>query len=613
MNILNIQNISMDLGDRMLFEDISLGVQDQEKIGIIGRNGCGKSTMLKMIAGLVPVEKGEIIKANHIKVAYLPQTPEFTKEDTVLHYVMEEEKAGELWVNESDAKKMLLELQISDFTAPLSTLSGGQRKRVSLVKTLLHKSDLLLLDEPTNHLDSTMIEWLQQYLKNYKGAFLMVTHDRYFLDNVTTKIVEISKKKLYEYDTNYSGFLVKKAEREESEQATYDKSRNLYRNELKWVRRGAKARSTKQKARLSRFEELSNMRAPEKIGSVQLESIVSRMGKKTIECSHVSKAYGDNVLLSDFNYAFLKEQNVGFVGPNGCGKSTLLNIITGKLAPDEGEVTIGETIKIGYFAQHFPEMDGSLRVIDYVKEIAEYLVTPSGTISASAMCERFLFDPVMQYIPIEKLSGGEKRRLYLLSVLMGAPNVLVLDEPTNDLDIATLTVLESYLDHFNGILIVVSHDRYFLDRTVDRIFAFEGNGTLVQYEGGYTDYYLKKSGTLKEGFFDETEPRKGKSSSSGEVSEAKQAYRKEKSSTRARRFSYKEQQEYQTIEEDIMKMEDRLAEIDEEMAAKATSYTALSELTKEREELSRQREEKYERWEYLSQLEAEIAAQKDQV
>lgn len=616
MNILNVQDVTVDLGDRILFEHISFGVQEQDKIGVIGVNGSGKSTLLKMIAGVAEVESGTIIKANHIKIGYLEQTPEFAQDDTILSYVMGDTAKQEVWSNESDAKIMLAELGITDYQQALHTLSGGQKKRVALARTLLYPSELLILDEPTNHLDSDMIEWLEQYLKKYKGALLMVTHDRYFLDGVTNKILEMNQSHVYEYATNYSGFLERKSQREESELASYEKSRNLYRNELKWVRRGAKARSTKQKARLQRFEELQNIRQPERIGSVRLESIVSRMGKKTVELVHLSKSFGDKTIVKDFSYHFLREQNVGFVGPNGCGKSTFLNLLVGRLEPDEGRVEVGETIRIGYFSQTCEEMPDKLRVIDYVKEIAEYLVTPSGTITASAMCERFLFDSVMQYTPIGKLSGGEKRRLYLLRVLMGAPNVLILDEPTNDLDIATLNVLENYLDHFNGILIVVSHDRYFLDRTVDRIVAFEGNGILKQYEGGYTDYYLKRTGMLRDGYFDEPEKSYGKNvvlESKGKKGnrQAQEAYREQKNARRALKFSYKEQREYESIEDEIAQIEKHLEKIEQEMIKKATSYPALVELTKEKEETEARLEERYERWEYLSELAEQIAAQKE--
>ena len=615
MNILNIQDVSLDLGDRMLFEHISFGVQDQDKIGIVGVNGSGKSTILKMIAGVKEVEEGEIIKANHIKIGYLPQTPEFAKDDTILSYVLGDTMQQEMWNNETDAKLMLQELGITDVTQNVHTLSGGQQKRVALARTLLLPSELLILDEPTNHLDSGMIEWLENYLKNYKGALLMVTHDRYFLDSVTNKILEMDRSKVYEYESNYSGYLELKAQREESEQATYDKSRNLYRNELKWVRRGARARSTKQKARLQRFEELKTMVKPEKIGSVQLESIVSRMGKKTIELKHLAKSFGDKVVIDDFSYHFLKEQNVGFVGHNGCGKSTLLNMIVGALRPDSGEIDIGETIKIGYFSQTCEDMPEDMKVIDYVKEIAEYLHTPSGTISASAMCERFLFDPVMQYALVGKLSGGERRRLYLLRVLMSEPNVLVLDEPTNDLDIATLNVLENYLDHFNGIVIVVSHDRYFLDRIVDRIFAFEGIGKLKQYEGGYTDYYLKKTGTLIDGYFD-LEDGSGKAVASTMTEEMKlekqknqDAYKEEKAKMRKLKFTYQEQKEYDSIEDDIAALEEKIEALDQEMVKKATSYGELAQLTKEKEAVEAELEERYARWEYLSELAEKIANQ----
>lgn len=608
MNILNVQNVTMDLGDRRLFDNISFGVQERDKIGLIGVNGSGKSTILKMIAGLDLVEEGEIIKANHVKIGYLAQTPEFNRETSILSYVLLDSH-GE-WVNETDAKLMLHELGVTDFLQSVSTLSGGQKKRVALARTLLEPSELLILDEPTNHLDSDAIEWLEQYLKSYKGALLMVTHDRYFLDSVTNKIIELDNRRVYEYNSNYSGFLEQKSLREEQEQAVYEKSRNLYRNELKWVRRGARARSTKQKARLQRFEELKAMRAPEKIGNVQLESIASRMGNKTIELKQLTKYFGEKAIVREFNYSFLKEQNVGFIGPNGCGKSTLLNLITGILTPDEGSVEVGETVRIGYFAQYFPEMDEQLRVIDYVKDIAEYLVTPSGTISASAMCERFLFDSVMQYTPIAKLSGGERRRLYLLSVLMQAPNVLVLDEPTNDLDIATLNVLERYLDYFNGIVIVVSHDRYFLDRTVDRIFAFEGDGVLRQYEGGYTDYYLKKTGTIKENFCDVEPGKKRNRVEEGSISNAQARYREEKEKMRTLRFSYKEQKEYETIEDEIADLEGQLKELDQRMIEKVTQYSALAELTEEKERVMACLEDKYNRWEYLSELYEQIEEQK---
>lgn len=613
MNILNVQDVTMDLGDRVLFEKLSFGIQSQDRIGLIGLNGSGKSTLLKMIAGTAEVEEGSIIRANHIKIGYLEQMPEFSQNDRILSYVMGDTGKNEVWSNESDAKIMLTELGINDWEQDLTTLSGGQKKRVALARTLLYPSELLILDEPTNHLDSDMIEWLEQYLQNYKGALLMVTHDRYFLDSVTNKILELDRGHLYEYETNYSGFLEYKSQREEREQASYEKSRNLYRNELKWVRRGARARSTKQKARLQRFEELKNMRQLEKIGNVQLESIVSRMGKKTMELSHLSKRFGEKVILQDFSYLFLRGQNVGFVGENGCGKTTLLKLLTGELEPDSGNIEVGETIQIGYFSQTCESMPADLRVIDYVKEIAEYLVTPSGTISASAMCERFLFDSVMQYTPIGKLSGGEKRRLYLLRVLMGAPNVLILDEPTNDLDIATLNVLENYLDHFDGIVIVVSHDRYFLDRTVDRIFAFEGNGILKQYEGGYTDYYLKRTGTLREGYFDDMEPVRGNVTreEKEKKKQAQEQYREQKSQLKTLKFSYKEQQEYDTIEQDIEQLELELTRIEEEMLKQATSYSALAELTAEKEQVNTKLQEKYERWEYLSELAEKIAAQKE--
>ena len=487
MNILNIEHISKNFGEKLIFDDVSYGIHEGDKIGIVGINGTGKTTFLKMIAGLEEPDNGQIIRQNGLRITYLPQNPEFPEGANVLDYVADG-KWEQDWNTESEAKTVLTRLGITEYMAKIETLSGGQKKRVALARTLVNPADVLVLDEPTNHIDNEMAMWLEEYLNRFKGVLIMVTHDRYFLDRVTNKILEIDHGKVYGYAENSSGFLELKAQREEMELASERKRQSVLRMELEWAKRGCRARSTKQRARLERLEALKNGKAPTQEKQVELDSIGIRIGKKTIELHHISKSYGEKKLIDDFDYIVLKNQRLGIIGPNGCGKSTLMKIITGKIEPDHGDVEIGDTIQIGYFAQEAEAMDPKQRVIDYMKDTAEYVPTKDGRITVSQMLERFLFDPVMQYTPIGKLSGGEKRRLYLLKVLMEAPNVLILDEPTNDLDIPTLTILEDYLDSFSGIVITVSHDRYFLDNVVDRIFAFEGDGILKQYEGGYTDY-----------------------------------------------------------------------------------------------------------------------------
>ena len=484
MNILNVENVTKVYGEKVLFNKVSLGINQGDKIGVIGVNGSGKSTFLKMIAGIVEVDSGEIIKNNKADIAYLAQNTEFEPGDTILDYVMRGKvSSNPNWSLEAEARSILKKLYVPEAEAEIDKLSGGEKKRVALARTLLAPAGILILDEPTNHLDTRMVMWLEEYLAKYSGVLIMVTHDRYFLDRVTNKIVEIDRGNLYTYETNYSGFLELKQQRMDSEAASYRKVRSILRTELEWVRRGAKARSTKQKARLERFEEMQNQRAPEQERQVEMDSLSSRLGKKTIEIEHISKGYGYRILIKDFTYYTIRNERIGIVGMNGCGKTTLLRMILGIEQPDSGKITMGETVRIGYFSQMAEEMEESMRVIDYVKDVAEYIKTSKGMTSASQMCERFLFTPDIQYNPIGKLSGGERRRLYLLKVLMSAPNVLILDEPTNDLDIATLTILEDYLDTFDGIVITVSHDRYFLDRIAQRIFAFEGNGAIVQYEG----------------------------------------------------------------------------------------------------------------------------------
>ena len=595
MNILNIEHVSKIFGEKTIFDDVSFGIQEGDKIGIIGINGPGKTTLLRMIAGVEEPDEGQIVKQNGIRLAYLPQHPVFPKDATVLSYAFDGIAEND-WTLKSEVKSALNKLGITNHEMKIEHLSGGQKKKVALAKTLTFSFEILLLDEPTNHLDSEMISWLEDYLKRYKGVVIMVTHDRYFLDKVTNRILEISRGKLYGYEANYSKFLEMKAEREEMELASERKRQSVLRMELEWAKRGCRARTTKQRARLERLEALKNGKAPETDRLAEIDSVETRMGKKTIELHHVSKSYGERKLIDDFDYIVLKNQNLGIVGPNGCGKSTLLKMIAGLVEPDEGMIEIGETIRIGYFAQELPEMNTSQRVIDFVKDIAEYIPTKDGRITASQMLERFLFTPDMQCAPIEKLSGGEKKRLYLLSVLQAAPNVLIFDEANNDIDIPTMTILEDYLNSFQGIVITVSHDRYFLDNVVDRIFEFDGNGHLQQYEGGYTDYI---------------EAKQKREVSKEEVKAKKSTGKNDWKQNRPTKlkFSYMEQKEFETIDEDIAKLEEKLEKLDADMMANATNSAKLSELTLEKELAEKQLEEKMERWVYLNDLAERIAAQ----
>lgn len=595
MNILNIEHVSKVFGEKTIFDDVSFGIQEGDKIGIIGINGTGKTTLLRMIAGVEEPDSGQIIKQNGIRLAYLSQHPSFPEGATVLSYAFDGIAEND-WALKSEVKSALNKLGITDHDMKMEHLSGGQKKKVALAKTLISSFEILLLDEPTNHLDGEMISWLEDYLKRYKGVVIMVTHDRYFLDKVTNRILEISRGKLYGYEANYSKFLEMKAEREEMELASERKRQSVLRMELEWAKRGCRARTTKQKARLERLELLKNGKAPETDRLAEIDSVETRMGKKTIELHHVSKSYGERKLIDDFDYIVLKNQNLGIVGPNGCGKSTLLKMIAGLVEPDEGTIEIGETIRIGYFAQELPEMNTSQRVIDFVKDIAEYIPTKDGRITASQMLERFLFTPDMQYAPIEKLSGGEKKRLYLLSVLQAAPNVLIFDEANNDIDIPTMTILEDYLNSFQGIVITVSHDRYFLDNVVDRIFEFDGNGHLQQYEGGYTDYIEAKQ--KREVPKEEVKAKK---------STGKNDWKQNRPTKL--KFSYMEQKEFETIDEDIAKLEEKLEKLDADMMANATNSAKLSELTLEKEFAEKQLEEKMERWVYLNDLAERIAAQ----
>lgn len=621
MNLMTMEHLTKYYTERMLFEDAGFSVNSGEKVGVIGINGTGKSTLLRIAAGLEEPDEGSVVRNRNLKIRYLPQNPEFGDGETVLSYVLSKNETGDdaaRFSLEADAKMMLKRFSIDDFEAPVSLLSGGQRKRLALAAVLLSGADLLILDEPTNHLDSEMAGWLEEFLKNFRGALLMVTHDRYFLDSVTNRIVEIDKGKLYSYSTNYLGFLKLKEEREAMLEATERKRQSILRVEIEWMMRGARARSTKQKAHIARYEELKSQKAPV-IGDkkVQFASASSRMGRTTIEIEHLYKSYGDKLLIADFSYIFLKKDRIGIVGHNGCGKSTLMKMIMGIEQPDQGNISIGQTIKIGYFSQENEYMDESMKLIEYVRERAEYVKTADGIITASQMLERFLFPRHVHYTRIEKLSGGEKRRLYLLRVLMDAPNVLILDEPTNDLDIQTMTILEDYLDSFDGIVIAVSHDRYFLDRVTRRIFAFEENGRLVQYEGGYTDYEKAvKNGKEQEERADRDGfPGKDKKASAGREAAAGEDTVSGRKNGDGRthavkiRFTYKEAREYETIEDDIGRMENRIAEIDEEMGAKASDYSALNKLMEEKEALEEALLEKMERWEYLEDLARRIQEQ----
>ena len=600
MNIVTVDEITKAYGERKLFDKASFFLQDGEKAGIIGINGTGKSTLLKIIAGIEKADSGTVILANHYTVCYLPQTPVFEDDETVLHAVVKKLGTEENhWTVESEAKSMMTKLGITDFDETCGHLSGGQKKRLALVAGLLSKADILLLDEPTNHLDHAMSSWLEEELQRYKGSIIMVTHDRYFLDSVANRIIEVDKGQIYSYETNYSGYLEAKTLREDILDAQERKRQSILRVELDWVKRGARARSTKQKARLERYEELKNREAPMRDAQVEIGSVASRLGKTTIELDHIEKRFGDKLVIRDFTYHFLKDDRIGIVGKNGCGKSTLLKIMQGILPADSGTVVIGPTVKIGYFAQEIvfgQDMNPEQRVIDYIKDVAEYVETEDGKISAARLLERFLFCGEDQYGKIGKLSGGERRRLYLCKVLMSAPNVLILDEPTNDLDITTLTILEDYLDHFQGIVVAVSHDRYFLDRVVRRIFAFREDGRLLQSEGGYTDYETRMR-------YAEQDVKK-----TSEVQVQKES-KTQKPKERTLKLSYKEKREYETIETDIAALEEKIEKLKADIEKNASNSVELQRLYEEQEQLDNLLSEKMERWMYLEERIAEIAAQ----
>lgn len=616
MNLLTIEHLTKSYTERLLFDDTAFSINEGEKVGVIGINGTGKSTLLKIAAGLEEPDQGSVVKGRNLYIRYLPQNPVFEPGYTVLESVIRENEGHEqAWDLEGQAKNMLMKLDVPDWTAKIETLSGGQRKRVALASVLLSTADLLILDEPTNHLDSAMADWLEEYLKKFRGALLMITHDRYFLDSVTNRIVELDKGKLYSYQTNYEGFLELKAERMAMEEASERKRQSILRVELEWMKRGARARSTKQKGRIQRFEALSAKSGPEYDGEVELGSIASRLGRTTVELKNLSKAYDGKTLIRDFSYIFLKNDRVGFIGPNGSGKSTLMKMIAGWVKPDSGEIEIGQTVKLGYFSQENEAMDNDLRVIDYIKNVAEYVRTPDGSVSASQMLERFLFPPSVQYTVIGKLSGGEKRRLYLLRILMDAPNVLILDEPTNDLDIRTLTILEDYLDSFQGIVITVSHDRYFLDRVVRRIFAFEGDGKICQYEGGFTDYQASRQEReeAEETAGARAGGEKGREAAGDGEADGSQEKNSRKNwkegQVKKLKFTYMEQKEWETIEDEIAKLEQRIEELGPEIDRAARDYAKLSALMKEKEETEALLEQKMERWMYLNDLSERIEQQ----
>ena len=599
MNLLTMEHIIKSYTDRILLNDIGFSISENEKIGVIGINGMGKSTLLKVIAGIEPYDSGKISMRSQVKICYLPQAPVFESGTTVLKAAVEG-NIDELnqWTVEADAKAMLNQLGFTEYDEKIEHMSGGQKKRIALVNALLTSADILVLDEPTNHLDNAMSEWLEEYLIQFRGAVLMVTHDRYFLDRVVNRIVEVDNGKLYSYPGNYSEFVRLKEERQNMALATERKRKSLLRTELEWLSRGARARSTKQKAHIDRIKAMQEIQDIQEEKRVSMSSVASRMGNKTIELSDISKSYGERILIKDYNYIFLKNDRIGIIGPNGCGKTTLLKIINGIVRPDTGTVEMGQTIRVGYFSQENEYMDDSEKVIDYVKEVGEYITTPEGKITASQMLENFLFDGAMQWSRIEKLSGGEKRRLYLLRVLMSSPNVLILDEPTNDLDIQTLTILEDYLDRFDGIIIIVSHDRYFLDRTVNRIFSFEGEGEIHQFEGGYSDYLIRK----------ELEAVPEEKVSAGKAEKADKDANKDawKQHEKKIRFTYKEQKEFESIDDDIAELEGKIEKLDQEIAQNVTNSARLNDLLKEKEQAEQALDEKMDRWVYLNDLNEQI-------
>ena len=606
--IVSLEHLEKVYTARKLFDDTACYIGEGEKLALIGVNGTGKSTLLRILAGEESPDGGELIVRKGLQIRFLSQNPKFCEGETALSACLRMaggEAPGEETV--AAAKKLLAALGVTEPDLACETLSGGEKKRIALAGVLLHPADLLILDEPTNHLDGETAEWLENFLKNFGGALLMVTHDRYFLDSVCTRILELDRGKIYSYDANYEGFLALKAERLDIQQANERTRQSILRKELAWMQRGARARGTKSKERIARYEKLSAESGPEAEASLQLASAYSRLGKTTLAFQNVSKGFDGKLLFRDFSYQFQKNDRLGIIGRNGAGKSTLLKLITGIEKPDSGEIEIGQTVKIGYFSQENEALSGELTVLESVKEIAEFVPSPEGPISAAKMLERFLFPSSQHYMKVEKLSGGEKRRLFLLKILMGAPNLLILDEPTNDLDIRTMTVLEDYLDSFAGIVIAVSHDRYFLDRTVHRILALE-DGVISQYEGGYTDYQVEK---LRRELLRGENAGSGAESTVSAEKEASKQRAEESRRQRARRMSYQEKQDFLHIEDEIAALEARVAEIETEYAASASDFQRLTALDAEREEAETKLLERMERWEYLTELQAEIESEKE--
>ncbi|MDD6236393.1 MAG: ABC-F family ATP-binding cassette domain-containing protein [Clostridiales bacterium] len=595
MILLSAENIDKSYGEKPLLKKISFTVNDSDKIGLVGVNGTGKSTLLRIIAQVETPDSGNIITAGNMTIGYLPQNPDFQPGKTILEQIFLNFNTAED-AKIYEAKTILTKLGIHDFDCDVSTLSGGQRKKVAIAAALIRPCELLILDEPTNHLDSDMVKWLENTLQKRRGGLLMVTHDRYFLDRVTNRILELDNGSLYSYTANFSKFLELKAERQESALASERKRQSFLKKELEWMQRGPRARGTKSRSRIEQFERLSSMEAPKESTALELSSISSRLGKKIIEVENISKAYGNHRLFSGFSYLFLKNNRIGIVGPNGCGKSTLVKILCGKIPPDSGSVVIGDTVKIGWFSQEAEELDPNKRVIDTIRDISDSIETIAGTLTASQMLERFLFPGELQWNTVGKLSGGERRRLQLLQVLMSAPNVLVLDEPTNDLDIETLMILEDYLLSFSGVVIAVSHDRYFLDKIAEKIFAFTPNG-IKQYLGGYTDYETAVSQEITQTEKSSDTPNKS----------AKEERRK---SPRKLKFSFHEQREYQNIEQDIAELEETVSELEAEISANSSNFEKLQELLLRKEETEAELEAKMERWVYLNELAQRIEESK---
>ncbi|UWG95373.1 ABC-F family ATP-binding cassette domain-containing protein [Dehalobacter sp. DCM] len=597
MILLSAEKITKSYSEKKLLKDISLYINEADKIGVIGINGSGKSTFLKIVAGIEAPDDGTITAASGVRIAYLPQNPVFIDNLSVLDQVFYGASAETRDAMEHEAKTILTRLGIFDFTTNVSLLSGGEKKRIAITRALVNPSEILIMDEPTNHLDSDMVLWLENYLKKYTGAILMVTHDRYFLDRVANRIVEISRGSLYGYQANYSKYLELKAQREEMEISTERKNKSIYRRELEWISRGVRARGTKSKERIERFHTLSEREKPTATEKLDISALSTRLGKKTIEINNISKAYDDRRLITHFEHIILRDARIGIIGKNGCGKSTLFKIIMGQVPPDSGTVVIGDTVKIGYFSQESDEMDTSLRVIDYIREISNQIVTADGTLSAAQMLEKFLFPPDLQWNTIAKLSGGERRRLHLLSVIMDAPNILLLDEPSNDLDIETLVILEDYLEHFAGAVMVISHDRYFLDKVVDRIFEFQNDGTLKQYEGGFDDYLEYKKVLTTD-------------AAAGVTKAKKSEQQPDRPNTQKLKFSYKEELEYAQIEDLIAGIEAKISDLEKVIQGEVSNYSKLQELLQQKADLESDLEEKMARWLYLHDLAEKIADSK---